>query len=81
MGGSTMPNEPISLFGRTPLTRISVSGSGNHYLVRAGGDNPVRVWLRGEALQCECGKPACVHIAALEMCGFIEPPLERREAA
>jgi hypothetical protein len=76
-----MPNEPISLVGRTSLTRISVSGSGNHYEVRSGTDDPVRVWVRQDGLQCECRKPACVHIAALEMCGFVEPSLARREAA
>jgi len=76
-----MPNEPISLFGRTSLTRISVSGNGNHYVVRAGNDRPVRVWVRREGLQCECDRPTCAHIAALEMCGFVEPTIEGRAAA
>jgi hypothetical protein len=76
-----MPQEPISLVGRSSLTRISVSGNGSHYVVRAGGDDPVRVWVGRGGLHCECGQGACAHITALEMCGFIEPQLERREAA
>ena len=76
-----MPKQPISLFGHTSLTRISVSGNGNHYEVRAGNDHPVRVWARRDGLKCECDKPSCVHIAALEMCGFVEPSIEQREAA
>ena len=38
-----MRNEPISLAGRASLTRISVSGNGNHYLVRNGGEEPALV--------------------------------------
>jgi hypothetical protein len=76
-----MSHEPISLFGRSSLTRISVSGNGNHYLVRTDSDLPVRVWVGRGGLRCECGQGACDHIAALEMCGFVEPDLERREAA
>ena len=76
-----MRNEPISLAGRASLTRISVSGDGNHYLVRNGSEEPVRVWVRRGGLECECGKSACGHIATLEMCGFIETAYEQNKAA
>ena len=76
-----MRNEPISLLGRASLTRISVSGSGNHYVVRNGSEEPVRVWVSGDGLRCECGKPGCGHIASLEMCGFIERAYDVGKAA
>jgi hypothetical protein len=76
-----MRNEPISLVGRTSLTRISVSGSGDHFLVRNGSEQPVRVLVRRDGLECECGKAACAHIATLEMCGFVEPAYKANKAA
>ena len=54
------------------LTRISVRGSRDFYLVRSGSGPQVRVRRRGANLECECGQPDCVHIASLRMCGFVE---------
>jgi hypothetical protein len=76
-----MGRELINLSNRTSLTRISVSGNGNFYLVRNGAEEPVRVWVRRDGLDCECGRTACSHIASLELCGFVEPAYEDRRAA
>jgi len=76
-----MGRELTSLPGRTSLTRISVSGNGQVYTVRNGGEDPVRVWVRGKELHCECGLTNCAHIASLQMCGFVESPAEERRAA
>ncbi|MEO8284946.1 MAG: hypothetical protein ABI670_00725 [Chloroflexota bacterium] len=76
-----MRQEPISIAGRSSLTRISVSGGGNQYVVRNGTESPVRVWVRGDTLECECGKRHCSHIASLEMCGFVDPDYVERRAA
>jgi hypothetical protein len=76
-----MRQELTSLTARTSLTRISVSGNGQFYTVRNGGEDPVRVWMRGDGLRCECGRANCAHIATLQMCGFVELPSEERIAA
>lgn len=71
-----MGREPRSITERSSLTRISVTGAGNHYIVRNGGEGPVRVWVRHDGLNglsCECGRAHCTHIASLQMCGFLEP--------
>ena len=67
--------------GKKQYTRISVSGSGNCYLIRNGSESPVRVWVMSNGLRCECGQPACAHIASLHLCGFIEPELRGEMAA
>ena len=67
--------------GNEGLTRISVRGSRDHYLVRNGRGAPVKVSRRGAELVCECGQPNCVHIASLKMCGFVEAAHEMPRAA
>ncbi len=63
------------------LTRISVTGSGDGYVVRNGDELPVRV-LRGRyGLECECGQVRCAHIQSLRMCGFVEDAQEMPKAA
>lgn len=54
------------------LTRISVRGSRDFYLVHNGRGAPVKVYRRGSDLECECGQRECSHIASLRMCGFVE---------
>jgi hypothetical protein len=76
-----MRQEPISITGRTSLTRISVTGKGDHFLVRNGSEDAVKVWVRHDELVCECGRAACSHIESLKMCGFVEPSYEERRAA
>ena len=63
------------------LTRISVTGWGDGYLVRNGDEAPVRVHRGRNGLQCECGQMRCAHIESLRMCGFVEDAQERPKAA
>lgn len=63
------------------LTRISVTGSRDHYIVRNGDQAPVRVWRTGGTLQCECGQEVCDHLLSLQLCGFIEARCESPRAA
>jgi|FLYN01.1.fsa_nt_gi hypothetical protein len=63
------------------LTRISVTGSGDFFVVRNGDGLPVRVWHAHDGLRCECGQPDCDHILSLQLCGFINEPAARPEAA
>ena len=63
------------------LTRISVTGSGDGYIVRNGDEAPVRVRCGRYGLQCECGEVRCAHIESLRMCGFVEEAQERPKAA
>ena len=63
------------------LTRISVTGSGDGYIVRNGDEAPVRVYRGRFGLQCECGQGRCAHIESLRMCGFVEEAQERPKAA
>jgi diaminopimelate epimerase len=76
-----MSQKPISLLGRTSLTRISVTGNGANYLVRTGDEPPVRVWVRRSGLECECGSAGCAHVSAVTMCGFVESSGEQQAAA
>jgi hypothetical protein len=76
-----MSQRPLSLMGRSLLTRISVSGNGTNYLVRTGDEQPVRVWVRRSGLQCECGTSGCAHVTAVTMCGFVDSPGEQQAAA
>ena len=66
---------------KTEYTRISVSGSKNCYLIRNGSEGPVRVWVMPGGLRCECGQPACAHVASLQLCGFVEPDFGAQMAA
>jgi len=63
------------------LMRISVTGSRDCYLVRNGGEEPVRVRVTRQGLDCECGEPGCEHVMSLELCGFFEGPGEMMRAA
>ncbi|MDQ3929927.1 MAG: hypothetical protein M3328_12385 [Chloroflexota bacterium] len=63
------------------LTRISVTGSNDGYIVRNGDEAPVRVRRGRYGLQCECGQVRCAHIESLRMCGFVEDAQERSKAA
>lgn len=76
-----MSKEPLSFAGRSSLTRISVSGASDHFIVRNGSERPVRVWRRAGGLQCECGRAGCQHVSSLLMCGFVEPGTSERQAA
>ncbi len=76
-----MVDKPVRLTSIGAVTRISVQGSGNLYTVRCGSDQAVRVWLTGDGLRCECGRIECVHVASLQMCGFVETRYERPQAA
>jgi hypothetical protein len=72
---------PEGARGKAAYTRISVSGSGNCYLIRNGSESPVRVWVTRGGLRCECGHPGCDHIASLQLCGFVESDFEGQMAA
>lgn len=63
------------------LTRISVTGAGDGYLVRNGEDAPVKVRQGHNGLRCECGRSDCAHIESLRMCGFVEDAGEMPQAA
>ena len=63
------------------LTRISVTGTGDGYIVRNGDESPVRVRWGRYGLQCECGQARCAHIESLRMCGFIEDAQDTSKAA
>jgi hypothetical protein len=63
------------------LTRISVTGSDDGYIVRNGDEAPVRVRRGRYGLQCECGQMRCAHIESLRMCGFVEDAQEKPKAA
>ena len=63
------------------LTRISVSGTRDCYLVRTGRAQPVRVWATRNGLRCECGQPNCQHVLSLQLCGFVETSCDRQQAA
>ncbi len=63
------------------LTRISVTGSGDGYVVRNGDEAPVQVRRGRYGLECECGQQRCAHIQSLRMCGFVEDAQERPKAA
>ena len=63
------------------LTRISVTGSSDGYIVRNGDEAPVRVRFGRNGLQCECGQMRCAHIESLRMCGFVEDAQEQQKAA
>ncbi len=63
------------------LTRISVTGSSDGYIVRNGDEAPVRVRRSRYGLQCECGQVRCAHIESLRMCGFVEDAQEQSKAA
>ena len=54
------------------LTRISVRSSRDFYFVRHGAGPAVKVRRRGSELDCECGRPECVHVESLRLCGFVE---------
>ena len=54
------------------LTRISVKGVGNSYLVRLGQGPVMEVRKEHGDLVCECGEPKCAHIDSLGLCGFVE---------
>jgi hypothetical protein len=76
-----MSSLPLRWDRQSALTRISVTGSGDFYLVRTGAASPVKVWVRREGVTCECGQGDCVHIKSLELCGFLQAPCERSQAA
>lgn len=61
--------------------RISVTGSGDGYLVRHGDEAPVRVSLGRNGLRCECGRAGCVHVESLRLCGFLDDSQEMSQAA
>ena len=63
------------------LTRISVSGSRDCYVVRIGDNKPVRVWQTPDGTYCECGGAGCAHVTSLQVCGFYEERHERPQAA
>lgn len=63
------------------LTRISVTGSGDGFIVRHGDELPVRVRGGHFGLECECGQQRCAHIQSLRMCGFVENAQEKPKAA
>ena len=63
------------------LTRISVRGTRDCFLVRSGNGPSVKVRRRGAGLECECGQPECIHIASLRMCGFVGTAQEMPWAA
>lgn len=54
------------------LTRISVTGMRDFYLVQNGSEPPVKVWRARDGLRCECGMARCEHVTSLLMCGFVE---------
>ena len=66
---------------RRVLTRISVSGAGDRFIVRSGDEGPVKVWVRGGSLRCECGASRCLHIESLILCGFYSAEGEEQRAA
>ena len=63
------------------LTRISVTGSGDGYIVRNGDEVPVKVRMTRFGLQCECGHQRCAHVESLRMCGFVEDARDDAKAA
>ncbi len=63
------------------LTRISVTGTGDCYVVRTGSAAPVRVWVCADGVRCECAQRDCSHIRSLELCGFLETTGEQSQAA
>lgn len=63
------------------LTRISVTGAHDGFIVRNGNEAPVKVRSGCSGLSCECGRADCAHIESLRMCGFVDDALERSEAA
>jgi hypothetical protein len=76
-----MSREISDFTGRGALTRISVQGENGYYTVRNGGERPVRVWAVRGGYRCECGRPDCLHLSSLVMCGFVESPDEAQQAA
>jgi hypothetical protein len=57
---------------RAGLTRISVMGTHNGFLVRMGDEHARAVRRVGGRLVCECGAPNCAHVEAVVLCGFAE---------
>jgi hypothetical protein len=66
---------------RPGLTRISVTGTRDGFLVRAGDDRPRAVRSSGGRLVCDCGIPGCAHVEAVMLCGFVEDAASEQRAA
>lgn len=66
---------------RPGLTRISVTGTRDGFLVRTGDERAREVRHTGERLVCECGIPACTHVEAVVLCGFVEESAAQQKAA
>ncbi len=63
------------------LTRISVSGLDDGYVVRNGDGKAVTVKEGRGGLECECGQSGCEHVESLRMCGFVVEDAQERKAA
>ena len=67
--------------GRTGLTRISVVGTRDGFLVRTGDERARVVRDVGGRLVCECGASGCPHAEAVVLCGFVEGAAGEQRAA
>jgi hypothetical protein len=63
------------------LTRISVTGTNDGFLVRTGQERPAIVRNSGGRLVCECGGAGCAHVEAVVLCGFVEEREAQQKAA
>jgi hypothetical protein len=63
------------------LTRISVMGTNDGFLVRTGQERPAIVRNSGGRLVCECGSAGCAHVEAVVLCGFVEEHEVQQRAA
>ena len=66
---------------RAGLTRISVTGTRDGFLVRTGDDRARAVRRAGGRLVCDCGVPGCAHVEAVVLCGFVEDAAAEQRAA
>jgi hypothetical protein len=80
-GSLSMYNSDWGNKSRSGLTRISVTGMHNGFLVRTGGERARVVRNLGDRLVCECGAANCAHVEAVLLCGFVEGTAGEQQAA
>jgi hypothetical protein len=67
--------------GRSGLTRVSVVGTHDGYLVRTGEEGARLVRKVCGRLVCECGAAGCAHAEAVVLCGFVDEAAGQQKAA
>jgi hypothetical protein len=66
---------------RPSLTRISVRGSRDGFVVRHGDSIPVTVHFQHGRLICDCGGDECAHVESIRACGFVDESPGLQQAA